>query len=107
MASKNLPRARWLGGRFLDLVDEEPELLSAYDLPDYPGVSGDVTDTKVLEKHGRPFATLRLSPGGIELNEAKAADMNYYVAEALRLRLLHKKGTSTSRAFELIKSRYR
>lgn len=101
-----LPGVRWLSSWFDALLSEEPSLLDAYDLEDYPKPTGKIRSVP-LKLSGKTFAQLKISDNGIEAQSVSGQVSDLYVAEALRLRLLKSQGKTIKQAEQIITDRYK
>lgn len=99
---------RWLSQGFDELATDE--ILSAYDLPDYPGPlagQGYWCDLFADEARERPIGRLWTDKAnGCGLLWLPYMNPNLYTAEALQIRLYRKEGFSASDAFDKIATKW-
>lgn len=103
--------ANWLSPGFDHITEAEPELLRAYELPDYSGDmsgEGDWTELYLDPTDDHPVGRLWVSPenNGCGIIAAELCNMDHATRVCLQLRLFQLHGLSALQAFDYVKNEY-
>lgn len=110
MTFKPIP-PNWLSPGFTQICEAEPELVSAYDLPDYPGRmtgEGDWADLYLDDAGEFPVGRLWVAPeiDSIGVEELPGSNTDHLTRIALQLRNFNRQGVPPLNAFAHIMGEY-
>lgn len=100
--------SKWLSPGFDRLVAETPELVLAYDLPDYPGAMAGAGRWVDLYYCDTPVGRLWTNDrNGCGIEQVPVCSADLYTREVLQLRLFRYAGLPATRAYADVLRRYR
>lgn len=105
------PYPKWLGPTFGDWCQEDPELLEAYEWPDYSGTmtgEGNWVDLFITQTDDFPIGRLWISPDQecVGMLPLPGGNQDYMTKSILELRELLHHEVDAFRAYDYIKNQY-
>lgn len=105
------PYPKWLGPSFDQWAQQDPELIPAYDWPDYPGPrkgEGNWVELYLDEAGKFPVGVVWLSPehGSVGIIPAENGNYDYVAKSVLELREMFRHEVSPFAAYDYIKGEY-
>jgi hypothetical protein len=105
------PTPNWLGPAFDSFVQADPELIQAYDWPDYPGDmagEGNWLDLYIDANGANPVGRLWVNPDKsvVGISFLEGGNLTYYTKACLELREMFHHEVTPLMAFDFIKQQF-